>query len=62
MEVRVYFRRVRSEMFETRWSRRAGRPSKADLRALAELVEAERPALLDEWEAKVIVKDPGAQR
>jgi len=61
-EVRVYFLRDRADMVETQWTTRAERPSRADLRALAGLVEANRANLLVEWEQKVNVKTPGGQR
>lgn len=61
-EVRVYFLRERADMFETKWSKRPGRPSQADLRELATLVEGSRAALLAEWELKVNVKTPGGPR
>jgi hypothetical protein len=61
-EVRVYFLRAPKEMFETKWSKRKGNPSKATLGSLAKRVEAERANLLVEWESKVNVKAPGLQR
>ncbi len=61
-EVRVYFLRAAAEMFEPSWSMATGRPNKSDLKALARAVEANREALLTEWEAKVSVKAPGAAR
>ena len=61
-EVRAYFLRGRAAMVETKWTTRAGRPSLAELRALAALVEANRADLLVEWEQKVNVKTPGGKR
>jgi hypothetical protein len=61
-EVRVYFLRDRADMFETKWTTRPGRPSRGDVRDLAALAEANRAELLAEWEQKVNVKTPGAER
>jgi hypothetical protein len=61
-EVRVYFLRDRADMFETKWTTRAGKPSGGDLRELRQLVEDHRPNLLAEWEQKVTTKTPGAPR
>lgn len=61
-EVRVYFLRDRADMSETRWTTRPGRPSQGDLRRLAGLAEANRAALVTEWEQKVNVKTPGGER
>lgn len=61
-EVRVFFLRDRSEMFETKWTLRPGRPSRGELRELARLAERHRAALLVEWQQKVNVKTPGGVR
>jgi hypothetical protein len=37
------------------------RPRKGDLKALGKLAEAHRAALLEEWNTKVNVKEPGAE-
>jgi len=58
----VHFLRDPVEMFETKWTRRAGRPSRADVRQLARLAEENRAALLAEWQEKVNVKTPGGER
>jgi Domain of unknown function (DUF4160) len=61
-EVRVYFLRDASSMFEAKWSKSDGRPSKGDLRMLAKAVVGSRAELLGEWHEKVNVKVPGADR
>jgi hypothetical protein len=61
-EVRVYFLRERADMFEAKWTARAGKPSRGDLRALGTLAEANRAVVLVEWEHKVSVKAPGGRR
>ena len=61
-EVRVYFLRDRADMCETKWTTRPGRPSRAEVRELATLAEANRAELFTEWEQKVNVKTPGGER
>ena len=61
-EVRVYFLRDRADMFEIKWTVRSGRPMRGALRTLAALAEANRAALLAEWEQKVNIKTPGGER
>ena len=61
-EVRVHFLRDRTDMFETKWTKRPGRPSQADLRQFGGLVEGSRAALLADWERKVNVKTRGGAR
>ena len=56
------FRLDPSEMIDVIWSARRDRPSKSDLKQLKRLAEQHRAALLEEWEAKVNVKDPGPDR
>jgi hypothetical protein len=61
-EVRVFFMRDGSEMFEIVWPKfGSGKPSKGDLRAIERLSEEHRLALLDEWDTKVNVKAPGPE-
>jgi hypothetical protein len=60
-EVRVFFLRDRSEMFETKWPKNGG-PTKGERKDLTAQVEESRAALLAEWERKVHVKAPGAAR
>jgi hypothetical protein len=61
-EVRVFFMRIPSEMFNVAWTTIRGRPKKRDLKALGRLTEEHRLALLDEWHAKVNVKAPGPEK
>jgi hypothetical protein len=58
-EVRVRFRLAPSEMIEV-LSKKQPRPS--ELKELTKLAEAHRVALMDEWDAKVSVNEPGADR
>ncbi|MEO7033126.1 MAG: DUF4160 domain-containing protein [Gemmatimonadaceae bacterium] len=58
-EVRVYFLRDGTEMVELVWG---GQPRAGDLKKLRALAEEHRPELLLEWEQKVVVSDPGAER
>lgn len=61
-EVRVFFMRDPSDMFETVWPKfGSGKPSKGDLRALGKLVEEHRLALHTEWDTKVNVTAPGPE-
>ena len=61
-EVRVRFMREPEEMIDVVYSESQGRPSRSDLKELRRLAERHRAALLEEWEAKVGVKDPGPDR
>lgn len=58
-EVKVSFLLDDSEMFEVVWTKRPGRPSKRDLRALKAAVVACRAQLLEEWHEKVNVGREG---
>jgi hypothetical protein len=58
-EVRVYFLRDPSEMVEKKWG---DDPKAAELKKLRTLAETHRLSLLEEWERKVSVKDPGPDR
>lgn len=49
-------------MFDTKWTSRAGRPGKGELKELAKLAGGSRAALLEEWEKKVNVKTAGGTR
>jgi len=60
--VRVRFLRDSEQMIEILYSFMPRRPSKSDLKALIKLTERHRAALLEEWEAKVNVTNPGAER
>jgi hypothetical protein len=61
-EVRVYFLRDRSEMFEVKWTKKKGRPRKKDFRAVGRATEQHRAELLVEWEQKVPIRTPGPAR
>ena len=61
-EVKVHFMRDRSEMVEVVYTARPRHPSKRELRTLLEQSETHRVALLEEFEAKVNIKGPGAER
>jgi hypothetical protein len=61
-EVRVMFMREPDEMIEVVVSFKANKPSKGDLKDLKAKAEEHRAALLVEWEAKVLVSDPGPER
>lgn len=58
-EVKVRFRLDPAEMIEV-LSKKKPRPS--ELKELKKLTEEHRVSLLVEWEAKVSVNDPGADR
>jgi hypothetical protein len=57
-EVRIYFLRDRAEVVEVKW----GNPRAGEVKRLVLLAEAHRVELLEEWERKVVVKDPGPDR
>ena len=58
-EIRVYFLRDRTEMVESIW----GDALRAvDLKRLLALAEKHRIELLQGWESKVVVNDPGPDR
>lgn len=59
-EVRVLFLRDPTEMIEVRWQNR--RPRAATLRALCRAAEEHRQQLLEEWDEKVAVSEPGPNR
>lgn len=65
-EIRVRFLRDREEMFVVVWpkspKRKGGKPTKAELREIADAAEAHRAELLEQWEQDVVVKDPGPER
>ena len=65
-EIKVHFVRDRTEMFEVVWPKhprnKAGKPKKAELRQIADLVEHHRAELLEQWQHDVVVKDPGPAR
>jgi len=65
-EIKVVFRKDRSEMFETVWpknpKRKGAKPKPAELAHIAEKVEAHRAELLEQWEQVVNVTAPGPQR
>jgi len=44
------------------WTTMRGRPKKSDLKALGQVAERHRLALLEEWHAKVNGKAPGPER
>ncbi len=58
-EVRVYFMRGPSEMIDVKCGTE---PSGRDRRSMTKLAEAHRIELLIEWETKVSVKTPGAEK
>jgi hypothetical protein len=58
-EIRVYFLRDSNEMVEKAWGQT---PRKQELKRLLALTEEHRVQLLEEWERKVIVRDPGPDR
>jgi len=58
-EVRVFFMRDPTEMVELIWG---DEPKAADFKTLRKLTAAHRVQLLEEWEQKVVVKDPGPDR
>lgn len=60
--VRVHFLRDPSVMCEVVYTRRPRRPTKKELKALVTRAEANREQLLQEWERKVSVQDPGASQ
>jgi hypothetical protein len=61
-EVRIFFMRDRSKMFEVVWPKfGSGKPSKSDLRALGTASEKHRLALFTEWDTKVNVTAPGPE-
>lgn len=58
-EARVFFLRDPIEMVELKWGEQ---PKPADLKMLKTLAVEHRVQLLEEWEQKVVVKDPGPDR
>lgn len=58
-EIRVRFLRTRSQMIEFITK---NKPRASELKELKRLVEVHRVALLAEWEAKVSISEPGADR
>lgn len=58
-EVRVRFRLDPSEMIEALSKKK---PRLSELKELRKLAEEHRVALMDEWESKVSVSEPGAER
>jgi hypothetical protein len=52
--VRIKFLESPDEMVEVIYSAKRNRPSRSDLKELTELAAANRVALLEEWETKVI--------
>lgn len=48
-------------MVEVQWSKKKNAPRRAELKSLLDAVEAHREQLLEEWEEKVRVKDPGEE-
>ena len=60
-EIVVRFLRERKEMVEVQWSKKKNAPRRAELKSLLDAVEAHREQLLEEWEEKVRVKDPGEE-
>lgn len=60
--VRVFCLRDPDDMIEVIYSTKPRKPSKSDLKVLKASAERHRVALLEEWEAKVLVTEPGAER
>jgi hypothetical protein len=58
-EVRTYFLRDPSEMIAQVWG---DEPKAADLKKIRNAAERHRVQLLEEWEQKVVVNDPGPDR
>ena len=61
-EVRVFFLREVNEMTQLVYSKRPLRPRRSELKNLLQLAESFRVQLLEQWEAVVDVKAPGADR
>lgn len=59
-EVRVLFLREPTEMIDVRWQNRS--PKASTLRELCDAAEVYRQQLLEEWEQKVSVTEPGSSR